>query len=193
VTWIAVLSGIATIIVAGFGDNLLCRSPHPAWYCPGDSSSPAPSVPPSSAPNAGPGGNNQNGNGTASGGGGTGGERNAFWQGRILLPNNAALELDSVPGQPVNGAWTGADLNFDNREARGMLLYAGPALAEWSGPNVPNASDCYQSLITSPVGKVNPAPGQILCVGTTDNRVARLQIVDAQYQGVRFDAVVWNG
>jgi hypothetical protein len=108
------------------------------------------------------------------------------------LPNNAALELDSVPVQPVNGAWTGADLNFDNREALGMWLYAGPALAEWSGPGVPDAAGCNEAVITSPVGKVDPTPGQTLCVGTTDSQVARLQVVDAQYQGVRFDAVVWK-
>lgn len=198
--WIAVLSGIATIVVAGFGDNLLCRPGHEAWFCGGDASTapPTPSLAPTARPSdptgVEPGGNNgadnKTGGGTARG---TGGKGSAAWQGRILLPNNAALELDSVPAQPVNGAWTGADLNYDNREALGMFLYAGPALAEWSGPGLPDAAGCYQTLTTSQVAKVDPTPGQILCVGTTDNRIARLQVVDAQYQGVRFDAIVWNG
>ena len=132
-------------------------------------------------------GNQSGGNGSA-----PNGDWSPSWEGRILLPNNAGLELDSVPAVPVNGAWTGVDLNFDNREALGMSLYAGPALAEWSGPGVPDGAGCYEALMTSRVAKVDPAPGQTLCVGTTGNEVARLQIVDAQYQGIRFDTVVWK-
>jgi hypothetical protein len=116
-----------------------------------------------------------------------------IWRGPITVLNNTGLELDSVPIARVDGASTRADLNFDNREALGMWLYAGPALAEWSGPGVPDGKDCYEALITGRVAKVDPTPGRTLCVGTTGNQVATLQVADAQYQGVRFNAVVWRG
>jgi hypothetical protein len=182
---IALLSLIVATLGFLFGNEILCKLGADISTC----AKPQPRPP-----------NNNDGGGGGSGGGDNGnnglhpdGSWSTSWQGRIRLPNNAALELDSVPAQPVNGAWTGADLNFDNREALGMWLYAGPALAEWSGPGVPGAAECDEALVTSRVAKIDPAPGQTLCVGTTDNQVARLQIVDAQYQGVQFDTVVWKG
>jgi hypothetical protein len=114
------------------------------------------------------------------------------WQGRVLLPKVAGLELDSRPAMPVNGADPGADLRYSNDEALGMKLYAGPRLTELSGSPGPDPDACYQSLVSLPIGRADPAPQQVYCVGTSEGGMAWLQVEDASYDGVVFQAVVWQ-
>jgi hypothetical protein len=83
------------------------------------------------------------------------------------LPKAAGLELD--PPQPVNGAYEGADLRYSNDEALGMKLYTGPALSQPAMDGLPDAETCHRALLSRPLYSADPEPGQVFCVGTSEN------------------------
>jgi hypothetical protein len=118
------------------------------------------------------------------------------WSGNFLLPNVAGAELDTRPASRATGPagnLGSGDLFYDNREALGNLIYAGDGpLAEWDGNGSPDAAACLEAVQTVATARVDPRRGSILCVGTNGGRVARLEITQAEYSGIRFSVLVWN-
>jgi hypothetical protein len=110
------------------------------------------------------------------------------------MPRQSGLELDSAPASTVNVASPTSDLSFDNREALGMKLYAGAALAvpQTSGP--PGPRDCAEALQTFPIADSEGQPGETLCVGTGEGRVARVTVkgLDSGTYGLIIEVEVWE-
>ena len=119
-----------------------------------------------------------------------------YWSGEFLLHQVTAVELDTKPASSATGpdnTLDRGDLFYDNREALGNYLYAadGP-LAQWEGKGVPDAGSCLEAVQTLATGRVDPRAGDVLCVGTNGGRIARLQVEQAAYEGVRFAVTVWD-
>jgi hypothetical protein len=118
-----------------------------------------------------------------------------FWSGTFRLHQVTGVELDTKPASSATGPagnLDASDLMYDNREARGNLLHAaGGPLAQWSGNNRPDATGCIEAVQTDTVSVVAPQVGQVLCVGTSGGRVARLEVLEAGYESVRFSVTVW--
>ncbi len=120
-----------------------------------------------------------------------------YWSGKFLLNQvSGGVDLDTKPASSATGAadnLDAGDLFYDNQDALGNLLYAGNGpLAQWEGERLPDAADCIEAVQTLAIRKVDPSVGQILCVGTSGGRIARLEITRAEYEDVRFSLIVWN-
>jgi hypothetical protein len=174
-TIIALVGLLLAGITILYGDDLLCRSG--VVHLPTCEKQEQPSSP----------------------GGGGGGSRpsgNVRWQGALVLRMVTGVELDTNPPHPTTGEagdMADGDLFYDNREALGNRFYAGDQpFALWESGGLPDAKGCADAVSTSGTYALDPKVGQVLCVRTTGGRMAALTVVDAQYGGVRFDAVVWE-
>jgi len=118
------------------------------------------------------------------------------WTGRFLLHSINGAELDTIPPSPATGPagnWQDGDLFYDNREALGNWLYAGAIpIALWDSSDKPTPRACADAITTVGFGKVQPKPGMVLCVATTERRIAALEVVRAEYGGVLFNVTVWS-
>jgi hypothetical protein len=73
-------------------------------------------------------------------------------------------------------------------------VYAGDIpVALWQSSQDPSADACGDATSTVGLWKVNPEPGQVLCVRTTAGRIAALQVAQVEYGGVLFNVIVWQG
>lgn len=71
---------------------------------------------------------------------------------------------------------------------------AGSLVAKWSGSGTPDFGQCKQTALSEGGASVPDVKrGWILCVKTTEGRIARLKVVEVvKFASIRADAVVWE-
>ena len=116
--------------------------------------------------------------------------------GQFELRLNSGVELDTDPPATVSagaGDLSTGDLFYDNRRGTGGSLYtADHPLAPWSGDGPPDSSGCLDTIVSAGVFSAEPKPGQILCVQTTEGRIAALTVTQVIDEGVLFVSTVWS-
>jgi hypothetical protein len=65
-------------------------------------------------------------------------------------------------------------------------------VAEWRGDGAPDAADCLDAIVNAGTFGVDPKPGQVLCVQTTEGRIAALTVSQVLNDGVTFVSTVWD-
>jgi hypothetical protein len=114
------------------------------------------------------------------------------WTGSVSLPNNRFLELDSTPPHSIQGEGSNAELLYSNMEAKGMRLYPAMDFSEVSEQGSSDPTACDESILTSPVDAMPPEDGQVFCMRTTEDNLARLTVQSSAYEVVVFQVIVWR-
>ena len=66
-------------------------------------------------------------------------------------------------------------------------------VAAWTGTGTPGFEQCRQTALSEGVGTVRDVGrGSIICIRTSDYRIARMTVVEVLSTGIRADTVVWN-
>ncbi|GIG43094.1 hypothetical protein Dsi01nite_011350 [Dactylosporangium siamense] len=195
--WLAFAGTIITAIIGGCFAVVAARR--------GDSPPPAATgaAPPAPRQTTSAGQPPDPGNTTAAAPGGAGAVR---WSGPLVGSNAAgagladAVELDTKPPQSMDNSEYKTDVSVgqidgDRFEMRTPPFSSSASFMVWDGGGAPEFAQCKEAATAR---GVHQAPmvevGAVLCVRTTEGRVARLTAkkIDAKAGSVTFDAVVWE-
>jgi hypothetical protein len=114
----------------------------------------------------------------------------AVWKDDFQLELLSGIELDTVPPLLARGF---GDLLYDDSHALSPVLVPYGKVAIPKSNSRPDAKACQKAVQNFGRNEpFEPRSGQYLCVGTGEGRLARLEVTDAQYEYVQFNAIVWE-
>jgi hypothetical protein len=124
------------------------------------------------------------------------------WSGSITFTEgeHSAFDLDQIPPRRTNIDDEG-DINAGGLSSM-MDTYGQVSnyrqtsrIAMWTGSGLPDFASCRETALAKGTNEIdNVRAGTVLCVETSEQRYARIQIVKVvKFSGYEAQAVVWNG
>jgi hypothetical protein len=120
------------------------------------------------------------------------------WQNQLAMQstiNSDRMDLDALPPRLVQGSKGDLDaLSVTDDATLGRAVEGDATVAQFTGNGAPAFAVCRDTALAQGVAEVRGvAAGAVLCVKTTEGRIARLTVkkIDGRSHTITFDALVW--